>query len=89
MKTLQSQVLQNQIGIGINLEKLLLHLLLDNRCLDILDQELASCNGRLNLVNPEGVVIHQVIELGLGYFALLQARLLFFCIFFIKEMESE
>ncbi len=30
-------VLQNQIGIEVNL--LLLHLLLDNRCLDILDQE--------------------------------------------------
>ena len=37
--------------------------------------------GVLICVNPEGVVIHQVIELGLGYFALLQARLLFFCIF--------
>ena len=86
MKTLQSQVLQNQIGIGVNLKELLLHLLLDNRCLDILDQELTSCNGRLNLVNPEGVVIHQVIELGLGYFALLQARLLFFRVFFIKEV---
>ena len=61
METLQSQVLQNQIGIGVNLEKLLLHLLLDNRRLDILDQELTSCNGRLNLVDPEGILIHQVI----------------------------
>ena len=86
MKTLQSQVLQNQIGIGVNLEKLLLHLLLDNRCLDILDQELASCNGRLNLVNPEGIVIHQIIELGLGCLPFLQARLLFFRVFFIKEV---
>ena len=86
MKTLQSQVLQNQIGIGVNLKELLLHLLLDNGRLDILHQELASCNGRLNLVNPEGLVIHQVIELGLGCFAFLQASLLFFSVFFIKEM---
>ena len=56
MKTLQSQVLQYQIGIGVNLKELLLHLLLDNGRLDILHQELTSRNGRLNLVNPEGIV---------------------------------
>ena len=86
MKTLQSQVLQNQIGIGVNLKEFLFHLLLDNGRLDILHQELAGRNGRLNLVNPEGIVVHQVIELGLGCLPFLQARLLFFCVFFIKDM---
>ena len=86
MKTLQSQVLQNKIGIGVNLKELLLHLLLDNGRLDILHQELTSRNGCLNLVNPEGIVIHQVIELSLGCLPFLQTRLLFFRVFFIEEV---
>ena len=61
VKAFESQILEDHIGIGINLKELLLHLLSQVAVFYIFNQELTGRNGRLNLVDPEGIVIHQVI----------------------------
>ena len=61
VKAFESQILEDQISIGVNLKELLLHLFSQVAVFYILNQELAGRNRCLNLVDPESIVIHQVI----------------------------
>ena len=61
VETLQTKILQDDIDIGLNLKELLLQLVLDLLVLNLSDQQWTSCNGRLDLMGPERIVVHQVI----------------------------